>query len=74
MFVYGKRRLVLIITPMDQNIQNNTLNHHVKCFDNILYFADDKNLPSVPPISVTVPESYPDTSPECDSKLPEYGM
>ena len=33
---------------------------------------DDKNLPSVPPISVTVPESYPDTSPECDSKLPEY--
>jgi hypothetical protein len=31
-------------------------------------------LPSVPPISVTVPESYPDTSPECDSKLPEYGM
>jgi hypothetical protein len=50
------------------------LNHHVKCFDNILYVADDKNLPSVPPISVTVPESYPDTSPECDSKLPEYGM
>ncbi|VDI58424.1 mediator of RNA polymerase II transcription subunit 15-like isoform X3 [Mytilus galloprovincialis] len=33
---------------------------------------DDKNLPSVPPITVTVPENYPDTSPECDSKLPEY--
>ncbi|CAG2200641.1 MED15 [Mytilus edulis] len=35
-------------------------------------FNNDKNLPSVPPITVTVPENYPDTSPECDSKLPEY--
>ncbi|XP_056005140.1 mediator of RNA polymerase II transcription subunit 15-like isoform X2 [Ostrea edulis] len=33
---------------------------------------DDKNLPCVPPISVKVPELYPDVSPQCDSMAQEY--
>ncbi|XP_013392352.1 mediator of RNA polymerase II transcription subunit 15 isoform X2 [Lingula anatina] len=33
---------------------------------------DDKNLPSVPPLSITVPAGYPETSPECDTALGDY--
>lgn len=35
--------------------------------------SDDKNLPSIPPISVKVPETYPNNSPECDTNAIEYG-
>ncbi|XP_077995397.1 uncharacterized protein LOC144448914 isoform X3 [Glandiceps talaboti] len=34
---------------------------------------DDKYLPSVPPISITLPENYPVTSPQCEPNSPEYG-
>ena len=33
---------------------------------------EDPNLPSVPPISVTLPPSYPETSPICDAEMTEY--
>ena len=33
---------------------------------------EDRDLPSVPPLSVTIPHNYPDTSPNCDTDLPEY--
>lgn len=33
---------------------------------------DDKNLPCVPPISITVPENYPDKPPECNTSKDEY--
>ncbi|XP_022340671.2 mediator of RNA polymerase II transcription subunit 15-like isoform X3 [Crassostrea virginica] len=33
---------------------------------------DDKNLPCVPPISVKVPELYPQVSPQCDTKAQDY--
>ncbi|XP_070572474.1 mediator of RNA polymerase II transcription subunit 15-like isoform X18 [Ptychodera flava] len=34
---------------------------------------DDKYLPSVPPISITLPENYPQSSPQCEPNSPEYG-
>lgn len=33
---------------------------------------EDRDLPSVPPLSVTIPHNYPDSSPTCDTDLPEY--
>ncbi|GAB1600044.1 mediator of RNA polymerase II transcription subunit 15-like isoform X2 [Argonauta hians] len=33
---------------------------------------DDKNLPSVPPVLIVVPEDYPTTSPQCDSNAEDY--
>ncbi|GAB1607364.1 mediator of RNA polymerase II transcription subunit 15-like isoform X2 [Argonauta hians] len=33
---------------------------------------DDKNLPSVPPVLIVVPEDYPSTSPQCDSNTEDY--
>lgn len=33
---------------------------------------DDKNLPCVPPIMLTVPENYPQQSPQCETDLEEY--
>lgn len=39
----------------------------------ILFVVDDKNLPCVPPISVKVPELYPQVSPQCDTKTQDYG-
>lgn len=38
-----------------------------------LFVVDDKNLPCVPPISVKVPELYPQVSPQCDTKTQDYG-
>ncbi|KAK3084225.1 hypothetical protein FSP39_010276 [Pinctada imbricata] len=38
----------------------------------LLCRIDDKRLPSVPPISVTVPELYPEVSPECNTDADEY--
>ncbi|XP_022093236.1 mediator of RNA polymerase II transcription subunit 15-like [Acanthaster planci] len=35
---------------------------------------EDKRLPSVPPISITVPHSYPDVSPQCDTSTHEYNQ
>lgn len=39
----------------------------------ILLVVDDKNLPCVPPISVKIPELYPQVSPQCDTKTQDYG-
>lgn len=33
---------------------------------------EDRDLPSVPPLSVSIPHNYPDTSPSCDTESPEY--
>uniref|UniRef100_T1J6D6 Mediator of RNA polymerase II transcription subunit 15 n=1 Tax=Strigamia maritima TaxID=126957 RepID=T1J6D6_STRMM len=33
---------------------------------------DDKNLPCVPPITITVPENYPQQTPQCDTSSEEY--
>ncbi|XP_021366376.1 mediator of RNA polymerase II transcription subunit 15-like, partial [Mizuhopecten yessoensis] len=38
----------------------------------LLCRLDDKNLPSIPPISVKVPGTYPNNSPECDTTAVEY--
>ena len=35
--------------------------------------SDDQHLPTVPPISVTIPENYPETSPTCSPGLEDYG-
>ncbi|XP_059092185.1 mediator of RNA polymerase II transcription subunit 15-like isoform X2 [Tigriopus californicus] len=39
---------------------------------NLTCQLEDPNLPSVPPISVTIPEDYPDVPPICDADLTEY--
>ena len=33
---------------------------------------EDPNLPSVPPIAVTLPPNYPETSPVCDAEMTDY--
>lgn len=33
---------------------------------------DDKNLPSVPPVLIKVPENYPYSSPQCDTNADDY--
>ena len=38
-----------------------------------VYVADGKDLPTVPPIAVTVPEDYPVTSPVCETDTTGYG-
>lgn len=36
------------------------------------YFTDDRNLPCVPPISISIPENYPDFAPKFDVNEEEY--
>lgn len=38
----------------------------------LICWLDDKNLPCVPPIALTVPEDYPKTSPTCHMASHEY--
>lgn len=38
----------------------------------LICWLDDKHLPCVPPISLTVPEDYPKTSPTCHMASHEY--
>ena len=38
----------------------------------LMCYLNDKNLPNVPPISVTIPEDYPQSSPICDPDLEDY--
>ena len=38
----------------------------------LLCHLNDKHLPNVPPISVTIPEDYPQSSPICDQDLEDY--
>lgn len=33
---------------------------------------EDRDLPSVPPLSVAIPHNYPESPPTCDTDLPEY--
>ena len=42
------------------------------CFVSLI-FSDDHRLPSVPPILVTIPQDYPNDSPECSTSGQEYG-
>ena len=42
------------------------------CFVSLV-LVDDHRLPSVPPILVTIPQDYPDDSPECSTSGQEYG-
>ncbi|CAI9719849.1 mediator of RNA polymerase II transcription subunit 15 [Octopus vulgaris] len=47
--------------------------HHVSSKTvHLICKLDDKNLPSVPPILIVVPEDYPSTSPQCDSNAEDY--
>ncbi len=40
----------------------------------VFVFTEDKRLPSVPPIALTVPEKYPDVSPQYEtSSTQDYG-
>lgn len=36
------------------------------------FFSDDKDLPCVPPISIKVPEAYPEKPPQCLADESEY--
>ncbi|XP_064620401.1 mediator of RNA polymerase II transcription subunit 15-like isoform X13 [Lineus longissimus] len=38
----------------------------------LVFKLDDRNLPSVPPIMVTVPEDYPQSSPKCETGDENY--
>lgn len=38
----------------------------------LLCWLDDKHLPSVPPISLIIPENYPKSSPKCHMVAHEY--
>lgn len=39
-----------------------------------LFILDDKNLPCVPSLSITVPENYPEKPPQCYTTKDEYGI
>ncbi|XP_038074841.1 mediator of RNA polymerase II transcription subunit 15-like isoform X2 [Patiria miniata] len=49
--------------------------HHLGGSDvHLICKLEDKRLPSVPPIAVTVPHSYPDVSPHWDTSTREYNQ
>ncbi|CAD6999010.1 unnamed protein product [Ceratitis capitata] len=52
---------------LDNTTQNNPKSIKVVCC------LDDKRLPCVPPITVTIPEEYPSVSPSCALTQHEYG-
>ncbi|XP_033627548.1 mediator of RNA polymerase II transcription subunit 15-like isoform X4 [Asterias rubens] len=49
--------------------------HHAGGNDvHLICRLEDKRLPSVPPIAVTVPQSYPSISPHCETSTQEYNQ
>lgn len=51
---------------LDQNQQPGSKTIQLTCW------LDDKHLPCVPPVSLSVPEDYPKTSPSCHMASHEY--
>jgi len=48
------------------------LQHNGSKIVHLVCWLDDKNLPHVPPITVEVPDNYPESSPSCDCSGDEY--
>ncbi|XP_076364465.1 mediator of RNA polymerase II transcription subunit 15-like isoform X2 [Tachypleus tridentatus] len=62
------------IARLDQRfkVQLDPVQHSGSRTVHLICQLDDKNLPCVPPIMITVPETYPDTPPLCNAHKPEY--
>lgn len=62
------------IARLDQRfkVQLDPMQHNGSRTVHLICQLDDKNLPCVPPISITVPENYPDRPPKCDINEDEY--
>lgn len=52
---------------------NNTTSRLFEFCCAFLMFSDDKNLPSVPPLQLSVPADYPDQSPYWADDGEQYG-
>lgn len=50
----------------------NPIQHSGSKTVHLLCQLDDKNLPCVPPIMLTVPDNYPQLSPQCETDADEY--
>jgi mediator of RNA polymerase II transcription subunit 15 len=62
------------IARLDQRFKVNLdpLQHSGAKTIHLICQLDDRNLPCVPPITVTVPENYPQQPPQCDTSSDEY--
>lgn len=62
------------IARLDQRfkIQLDPVQHQGSRTVHLICQLDDKNLPCVPPITIAVPENYPDKPPHCNTTKEEY--
>lgn len=62
------------IAHLDQRfkVQLDPVQHAGSKTVNLICQLDDKTLPCVPPISVAVPENYPDNPPRCNANKEQY--
>lgn len=69
-------RFKVSLDPAQQSHQSSTNNNSSAGGSKtvqLICWLDDKHLPCVPPVSLTVPEDYPLTSPKCHMAAHEYG-
>lgn len=69
-------RFKVSLDPSQQSQQSFSNNSNAGCgakTTQLICWLDDKHLPCVPPVSLTVPEDYPLTSPKCHMAAHEYG-